>query len=74
MCCSASAVLLALLAAALAGAVGLLLLLLAGALLTALLLLTRFLAGILVGILVHYVVLSNGWFEVSFAHSPAQRQ
>jgi len=52
------------------------LLLLAGALLTALLagliallLLSRF----LVGILVHYVVLSNGWLEVSFDHSPAQR-
>jgi hypothetical protein len=97
MCCSASAVLLALLTATLAGTVGLLLsllsrallaslllaslllasLLLASLLLAALLLLARLIALLLarplVGVLVHYAVLSNGWLEVSFDDSPAQR-
>jgi hypothetical protein len=87
MCCSASAVLLALLTATLAGTVGLLLLLLSRALLASLLLASLLLAALLllarlialllarplVGVLVHYAVLSNGWLEVSFDDSPAQR-
>jgi hypothetical protein len=92
MCCSASAVLLALLTATLAGTVGLLLLLLSRALLASLLLASLLLASLLlaallllarlialllarplVGVLVHYAVLSNGWLEVSFDDSPAQR-
>jgi hypothetical protein len=102
MCCSASAVLLALLTATLAGTVGLLRLLLSRALLASLLLASLLLAALLlaalllaalllaallllarlialllarplVGVLVHYAVLSNGWLEVSFDDSPAQR-
>jgi hypothetical protein len=71
------------LAAALAGAARLLLLLLTGLLAAALLLLTglRLLTGlialllltrVLVGILIHDVCLSNGWFEIFFDGPPAQ--
>jgi len=46
-------------------------------LLAALLLLARLIALLLarplVGVLVYYAVLSNGWFEVSFDDCPAQR-
>jgi len=46
-------------------------------LLDALLLLAQLIALLLgrplIGVLVHYAVLSNGWFEVSFDDCPAQR-
>lgn len=78
MCCSASAVLLARLAAALPGAVGLLLLLLAGLLAATLLLLAGLglLAGVLVGILVltHSVSFQRWSFDAPRPYAKTTRE